>query len=296
MTIRFSVLIPSYERPGYLPGLLAAWSAVEKPLGGHEIVLADDGSQTSPEDIIRPYFEKMPLRFLRLPHGGVAATRQAALEEACGEFVLITDDDCRPSPGLLRAYEEALPHFPGHALGGPVINLLTNNMYSETTQAITTYVTEAWNSSANGPLFFTGSNLLLPRESLARIEGFDRSWLCRTGEDRDLCRRWAEAGLKMSTVPAAEMGHAHCLDFRAFLRQHYHYGQGRWWSERRRKADGVGPPAWSGPGFYFRLLLYPWRRFTILKAASISCLTACAQAATAVGVIQAMSASRRERF
>ncbi|MFZ9854357.1 MAG: glycosyltransferase [Limisphaerales bacterium] len=290
MSVRFSVLIPTYNRPDYLPGLLDAWEAVERPMGGHEIVLADDGSQASLEAIVRPYLGRMTLRFLPLQHGGVAATRQSALEAALGEFVLITDDDCRPCPGLLRAYEEALPRFPGHALGGPVVNLLEDNILSETTQAITTYVTDAWNASAEGARFFTGSNVLLPKEQLVRMGGFDRSWRCRTGEDRDLCRRWAEAGYRMSVVPSAEMGHAHRLDFRAFLRQHYHYGQGRWWSEHRRRAVHAGPPAWSGPGFYLGLFLHPYRHYRPSRAVGISFLTACAQVATAVGSLQAMRA------
>lgn len=296
MAVRFSVLIPSYERPGYLTGLLDSWAAIQKPEGEWEIILADDGSRNSPEPIVRPYLDRMPLRFLRLPHGGVAATRQSALEVARGEYVLITDDDCRPSPGLLRAYEAALPSFAGQALGGPVVNLLTDNIYSETTQAITTYVTEAWNRAVPGGAFFTGSNILLPKEALIRIGGFDRSWLCRTGEDRDLCRRWAEAGLKMSTVAEAGMGHAHRLDFRAFLRQHYHYGQGRWWTERRRQLRGAGPPAFSGPEFYLKLLFYPFRTFAFPKAVCVGVLTVCAQVATLAGTVQARIANYRARI
>lgn len=291
---RFSVLIPTYNRAELLPGLLDSWDAIEEPDGGHEIMLADDGSQTDVQHIVAPYEAKMPLRFLRLPHGGVAAARQAALENSCGDYVLITDDDCRPAPGLLRAYEGAIGNFPERALGGPVINLLECNIYAEATQAAITYVTQKWNSKSAGPVFFTGSNILLPRSSLLSIGGFDRSWLCRTGEDRDLCRRWAEAGLKMAYVQGAVMGHAHTLHFAAFLRQHFHYGQGRWWSERRRQRKGAGAPAWSGPGFYAGLVLSPFRTFSYAKAARIALLLVCAQAATAAGSLQARLALKNE--
>lgn len=284
--MRFSVLIPTYDRAGQLPGLLQAWAGVEPPRGGYEIVLADDGSPSSPRGIVESLAGGLPLRLLLLKHGGVAATRQAALEEARGEFVLITDDDCRPSPGLLRAYEEAVPRFPGRALGGPVVNLLPDNIFSETTQTVTTFVTEAWNSGAGGPLFFTGSNLVFPRAPVEGIGGFHRGWTCRTGEDRDLCRRWAENGGRMAFVADAVMGHAHALGFRSFLRQHFHYGQGRAWSERRRSHPAAGPPGWSGAGFYARLLLHPWRRFSPWKAARITMLIACAQMATAAGSLQ----------
>ena len=261
-------------------------------MGGFEIVLADDGSREDPQAIVERHTAGLPLRFLRCSHGGVSATRQAALENSDGEFVLITDDDCRPQPGLLRAYEKAIPNFPDSALGGPVVNLLAHDLCAEATQTAITYVTQAWNSSPAGPVFFTGSNILLPRAGLLEIGGFDRSWTCRTGEDRDLCRRWAEAGLRMAFVPDAVMGHAHGLDFFKFLRQHFHYGQGRWWGERRRRMRDAGAPGWSGAGFYLGLLTSPFRSFPPGKAAVVMALLACAQAATAAGSLQARFASR----
>jgi cellulose synthase/poly-beta-1,6-N-acetylglucosamine synthase-like glycosyltransferase len=279
-----------------LPGLLDAWTSVEEPNGAYEIILADDGSATPAIGVVESYLSKIPLKFLQLPHAGVSATRQAALEVCQGEFVLITDDDCRPTRNLLRAYESAIEKFPDSALGGPVINLLTNNIYSETTQAITTYITDAWNSGTEGAVFFTGSNILLPRELLTSIGGFDRNWTSRTGEDRDLCRRWAEAGLRMAYVPEAVMGHAHALDLKAFLRQHFHYGQGRSHAELRRTKRNASAPAWSGPGFYAGLLLSPWRIFPPVKAVQVFMLTAFAQVATAYGSLQTHLMCTRENI
>ena len=296
MPPRFSVLIPTYERPSALQGLLEAWALIEPPRGRHEIVLADDGSSDPPTEIIDSYAGKIPMTFLRLPHAGVSATRQAALEACRGEFVLITDDDCRPDQRLLRAYEDALERFSGCALGGPVLNLLKENIRSETTQMITTYVTNAWNSNKKGPVFFTGSNLLLPRQPLEQIGGFDRTWISRTGEDRDLCRRWAEAGFKMAYVPDAVMGHAHPLSFASFIEQHFHYGQGRTRNELRRKKRVAGAPRWSGAGFYARLLVEPWQLFPPVKAAAMSLLTVCAQIATACGALQAHFDRKHARF
>ncbi len=287
MPPRFSVLIPTYERSSLLQGLLDSWAAINPPQGGHEIVLVDDGSHAPPTALVESHAAEIPLTFLQRAHGGVSAARHAALEVCRGEFVLMTDDDCRPEPQLLQAYEDALDRHPECALGGPVVNLLKGNICSETTQVITNYVTDAWNSGAGGPVFFTGSNLLLPRRPLESIGGFDRTWTSRTGEDRDLCRRWAEAGLPMAFVPEAIMGHAHALNLSSFLRQHFHYGQGRTRGERRRREAQRGAPAWSGPGFYAGLLVAPWRRFPPGQAATISLLTLCAQLATACGVLHA---------
>lgn len=283
----FSVLIPTFDRLPLLPGLLKAWAGVEEPSGSCEILLADDGSSRSPREVVRAFSGRLPLRLLELPHEGLSATRQALLEAAAGDHVLITDDDCRPEPGLLRAYEGALKLHPGPALGGAVVNLLPQDVFAETTHTITTFVTGAWNAGQDGARFFTGSNVLFPREKLLRIGGFDRGWKCRTGEDRDLCRRWLEAGHRMVFVPEAVMGHAHALDFRAFMRQHFHYGQGRWWTERRRTMPRRGVPGWSPPGFYIGLLMAPWKVFPPAKAMRIFVLLCFAQMATAGGIIGA---------
>lgn len=286
MGVFFSVLIATYNRPGYLTSLLESWLAIEPPRGGYELILADDGSETPVEPIVRSYRTRFPLQILRLPHEGLSAARQAAVEAACGEYLLITDDDCRPSPGLLRAYQAAIDRAPGRALGGPVVNLLTDNLYSETTQAIMTYVVDGWNSTAAGAQFFTGSNLVFPRERLIQLGGFDRTWR-GAGEDRDLCRRWSEAGLELGTVPDAVVGHVHELNWSSFLRQHYNYGRGRWWCEHRRTRRGAGPPAWSGIPFYVKLLLYPFGRYPWIKAVGMSSLALCAQGATAAGALAA---------
>lgn len=285
--VLFSVLIPTYERLGMLPGLLEAWAAVEWPAGGFELILADDGSSVSPREIVNPFFERLPMRFLQLPHEGLSSARQSLLESARGDFVLITDDDCRPDAQILRAYERALDQYPGCACGGAVKNLLPGDIFAEATHTITTFVTRAWNAGPQGACFFTGSNLLFPGQALRGIGGFDRGWKCRTGEDRELCRRWMEAGHRMVFVPDALMGHAHGLDLRAFIHQHFHYGQGRWWTEQRRKIREKGPPGWSPPGFYFGLMLAAWRTFPPAKALRVFLLICLAQVATAAGNLQA---------
>ena len=282
MPVQFSILIATYNRLEYIDELLESWLLLEPPQGGYEIILADDGSINSPETIVQPYLNRLPLRFIKLQHRGLSSTRQCALEIAQGQYVLFTDDDCRPSPGLLRHYEQALASSPDHAMGGPVVNLLTDNIYSETTQAIMTYITETWNSRGKGAAFFTASNLLFPREKLVELGGFDTTWL-GTGEDRDLCLRWGEHGLPMKEVPQAIVGHAHHLNFRSFLRQHFNYGRGRWWCEQRRTKPDTGPPGWSGLPFYFKLVLYPLGRFPFLKSVAMCFLSACSQLATAAG-------------
>lgn len=283
----FSVVVPTYERPAHVRGLIAAWAAVDYPRDSWELIVADDGGSADLEDIVAEAPSGMPIRLLTLPHRSASAARAAGLEVARGDFILCTDDDCLPDPGILRAYAAAIERWPDAALGGPVYNALPHDIFATATQDIVTSVCDGWNRDPENACFFTFSNAIFPAARFRAIGGFDPDWTWRTGEDRDLCRRWCEAGGRMVRVPDARMGHAHDLTFRRYLRQHFHYGQGNHATARRRTSAGAGPPDWSGPGFYAGLLLRPFRVHPFPRAVVVAGLVALAQVATLAGRIDA---------
>ncbi len=288
----FSVVIPTYNRPHQIPDLLKSWAAVDFPHDSFELLLLDDGGDFDLAPLVAAQAEKLPVRLFRLPHRGLSATRQSGLEQARGRYYLCTDDDCRPHQNILRAYAAALSRHPEAALGGTVHNLLLDDWFATTTQEIITFATARWNQNPENAHFFNGSSIVFPTETLRRIGGFDPSWIQRTGEDRDLCRRWEEAGHRLVSVPDALMGHAHHLHLRSFLRQHFHYGQGNYHTQRRRTRPGAGAPNFSGISFYLALLAYPFQVFSGTKALAIFTLILCAQVATLAGLLQAWHRDR----
>ncbi len=96
-----------YPRP---PGPLArCLAALDGQRGVRlEVLVVDDGSR-DPADI-RRIAASHGVRLLRLEGGGPAAARNAGIRAARGSVVLLTDDDCIPSPDwaaeLARAVEE----------------------------------------------------------------------------------------------------------------------------------------------------------------------------------------------
>lgn len=284
----FSVAIPTYDRPRHVTELLEAWSRVDFPRDEFEIVLADDGGSAALEPIVAPFVERgLPVTLLTLPHRSASAARAAAADRARGALLLCMDDDCRPSPGLLRAYAAAARAHPGAALGGPFDNLLVDDFWATATQEIICFVTEEWNPDPNDANFFTFSNLVFPLAEFRRFGGYDAGWLWRTGEDRDVCRRWREWGGRMVFVPDAMVTHAHGLDWWRFLRQHFHYGQGNYASLSRRRPGAEGAPFWSGVGFYARLVARPFRRFPPARAVALLGAFLLAQVANVVGFVNA---------
>lgn len=72
--------------------------------------------------------------------------------------------------------------------------------------------------------FFSANNLAIPAGALRDLGGFDESF--RTAEDRDLCRRWREAGFSLHRVPEAVVEHHPSLDLNGFVSQFFAYGRG----------------------------------------------------------------------
>jgi GT2 family glycosyltransferase len=66
--------------------------------------------------------------------------------------------------------------------------------------------------------------LAFPSAALLKLGGFDERF--RTAEDRELCRRWAEAGFELGRVPEAIVEHDERLSFFSFIRKFFSYGRG----------------------------------------------------------------------
>jgi GT2 family glycosyltransferase len=100
-----SVVVAFHERTNYLDQCLDALA--RQTYGAMEVVVADDGSTSS---AARAYLSDLearqhpwPFRLLRLPHNGVAATRNRAAQAASNDTLLFVDDDDVPYDDLVEA-------------------------------------------------------------------------------------------------------------------------------------------------------------------------------------------------
>jgi glycosyltransferase involved in cell wall biosynthesis len=101
-----SVIIPTYNRIGMLPGVLDAWREVHRVTQiPYEIVFSDDGSQDGSVAFLESVTD-LPIRVLRNAHGGASAARNAAIRVARGQRLLIIGDDIFPRPDLLNVHWE----------------------------------------------------------------------------------------------------------------------------------------------------------------------------------------------
>lgn len=99
-----SVVIATYNRLLSLLSLLRDLSKQTLPTERFEVVVIDDGSN----DPVAPHLEKLgppfALRFERQHNQGQAAARQRGALLACGEVIVVLDDDMQVPPGFLEAH------------------------------------------------------------------------------------------------------------------------------------------------------------------------------------------------
>ncbi len=107
---RFSVLMAAYNRADLIH--VAIDSVLAQDFQDYELVIVDDGSTDDTPNVAGGYTDSR-IRYIRKPKNeGRSPTRNRAISEARGEFVLWMADDDLLSPGLLTLYDGILREEP----------------------------------------------------------------------------------------------------------------------------------------------------------------------------------------
>ena len=120
----FSIVIPAYQSSGFVGDAVA--SALEQTLPAHEVIVCDDGSTDDLAGALAPYADRITL--VRRPHRGPAAARNAAIETASGEFVVMLDADDVYEPARLEALGAL-------AAAHPDLDILATDLWLEEAEA-----------------------------------------------------------------------------------------------------------------------------------------------------------------
>lgn len=165
-----------------------------------------------------------------------------------------------PEPDWLHKMAEAVRKNPHALVGGRTYNILENNLFSETSQDLTSFFYE-YTARQGGELrFFASNNLACSAQCHGMIGGFDESFPLAAGEDRDYGLRWREAGWPLVHISNAVMGHVHRLDFGRFWRQHLRYGRGACRLRARAAARNGEKIRFENIRFYVLMVGYPFRK------------------------------------
>lgn len=281
--MKFSVIIPTFNRPTDLDRCLAALARLDYPRDEFEVIVVDDGGHADLAAVLARHRELIRLTLLRQTNSGPGPARNLGTEHASGAFVAFIDDDCAALPEWLRALEAAVTKSPEALVGGRVINALPDNLNSAASQAITDYLHEHFNRDPERCRFFPSNNIALATASFRKIGGFDPVFARAASEDRDFCDRWLAGGLTLVAAPGAVVLHYRAMSFRGFWKQHFLYGRGAFEFAQARLRRNAGAVPFEGWLFHFDLLTAPIRKSLRPRSFCLSLLIIVSQIAVAFG-------------
>ena len=171
----------------------------------YEIVYCDDGSTDDTAQILERLALESGgrLRSVRGNHGAPGLARNAAVDDARGEFILFTDDDTVPPAGWISSMMKCREAHGCDALSGgfaPVSMEGPIERYLHYRMAIIFDGTPKIVRAA--PMM----NFLISRELFLNVGGFRREALPAL-EDWDFCLTLGEAGLTIQYDPASTVLH-----------------------------------------------------------------------------------------
>jgi len=243
----FSVVVCTYNGGHRMRTCL--WALQELDYPNYEVIVVDDGSSDDTAEVVGRFSE---VRLISLEHGGLSAARNRGAEEAQGEIIAYTDDDCEPDAGWLKWLAHEFAKGGWDACGGP--NLPPVPSGGDHVENIDEAVVASAPGAPSHVLLndveaehLPGCNLVVKKEALIDIGGFDANyWVA--GDDVDFCWRLRGAGYRMGFCGAAFVWHRRRTSLLRYFKQQYGYGKAeallmRDHPEKFRRAGGA---RWMG--------------------------------------------------
>lgn len=218
-----TIVIPTRSRPDYLDVALASVAPQAHDVGA-EMLVVNDGDSPRTREVARRH----GARILELgPPGGANAARNAGIDAACSDLIVLIDDDVDAPVGWLRALLDGAAAAPDHdVFGGPIRARLEGGgprSCGRETPPITTL--DLGPADRDADLVWS-ANMAIRRRAVERVGRFDESIHVR-GDEEDWERRYIAQGGRVRYVAGAGLLHrrdAHDARLRPLARAAYVQG------------------------------------------------------------------------
>ncbi len=202
MSVKVSIIIPTYQRPALLKRCLEALISQDFPVSEFEIIIVTDGLDDETNNMLTNWrmFDFFPnIYCYSLPfRKGPAAARNAGWRIAKGNLILFTDDDCIPSVHWIKNYYNAF-QFYGEceiALTGKII-----------VPCSSTPVDFEMNTANLETAEFVTANCACTRCCLEMVNGFDEAFTMAWCEDSDLEFKFLKENIPIKKIEEAFVIH-----------------------------------------------------------------------------------------
>ena len=224
--MKYSIIVPVYNRPDEVGELLR--SLTQQTLRDFEVIIVEDGSATTCEEVCRQYNDQLDLHYYYKENSGPGQSRNYGAERAQGQWLIVLDSDVVLPPDYLANADSELAANSCDAWGGPdAAHPDFTPIQKAISYSMTSFFTTGGIRGGKAKLdkFYPRSfNMGIRREVYHELGGFSKM---RFGEDIDFSYRIVEAGHTTRLLPTAWVWHKRRTDFRKFFRQVFNSGIAR---------------------------------------------------------------------
>lgn len=200
-----SVIFSSYNGTARLPRTLASLVAQDFPADHWELIAVDNNSTDDTAAMLDGYRGLLPITILREPRPGKSVALNTALEHACGDLLVFTDDDVRAELDWLSQLWRCAEQNPEHGVfGGRIVPEWeraprTGSFVDWIPMGSTFAIIDETRSGPCEPTRIWGPNTAIRRVELGDIRyrediGPSPAQLFAMGEDQDIVMRLAAQG------------------------------------------------------------------------------------------------------
>jgi GT2 family glycosyltransferase/tetratricopeptide (TPR) repeat protein len=211
--LRFSVIVPTYNRLPILMKCLAAMEAQTLASNDFEVIVIDDGSSDGTQEALKNYHPPFRFQYLRQTNSGTGAARRNGVAHASGEYLLLMNDDTICDRDLL---EQHLRTQTKYASGRWAV--LGNFQYPVEARrralsqyfCVEPFMFPQVSMEAGCPYgysHFITCNLSIRRDAVVEAGSFDPTY--KLSEDTELGIRLHEMGYRVLYHPEAHAFHDH---------------------------------------------------------------------------------------
>jgi GT2 family glycosyltransferase len=218
-----SVVIPTYNRPHLVDRCLRA--LLIQAQAPEEVVVVNDASADATRTVLRAWQRRalpFALRVVDLSeNGGPSRARNRGVQDATGDWLAFTDDDCEPEADWIKALASQAgavsPTVAGiggavlPAAHGLVADYMTVNRILDPPPSCSYLVT---------------ANCMFRRAVFLAVGGFNEKLSKPGGEDPGLSFAVTDAGYELSFCPGATVRHHYRESAMDFIKTFYRYGRG----------------------------------------------------------------------
>jgi len=227
MNLQFSIIVPVYNRPQEIDELLDSLTKQDFQ-DDFEVLIVEDGSENSSEDIAKKYTAQLNLNYFYKENSGAGASRNYGMKRASGNYFIILDSDVIVPSQYLSEVKKALQENYTDAFGGPdaahsSFTSLQKAINYSMTSVLTTGGIRGKKKSV-GKFQPRSFNLGLSKVAFEKTKGFSKM---KAGEDIDLTFRLWENGFETQLIDKAFVYHKRRSTVKQFFKQTFAFGTAR---------------------------------------------------------------------